>query len=576
MKQITDNLIQLSDNLDNAGKRKCANLVDGLIKNKSVTKVAQYVGVIGYVLKQNRAMGNCIRKKRVASSSSMQEVIMECLSEYQDGQSYGNNDWTAKYAQVVQQTSEHFDSSCTDFLEAIAEENKIGEHVEQMENAQKSLEADGFDKTIVSSVLSDLNALLKEGDVAHRPFKVAAPQSPRSRWSRFWSPSWSRGGKDKDTKYEMDIVSESIGDISRQVQRMRTNISHLRELSMDIPDKEFLKNVNSLSATNWNETIGRMKNMSQILSRIKEQSNSQRSIRAASLLLYKMNKNVQNIYNLVSKVQRNMYNLRQREPVKGRGKNNPSATNEFADLERALTRLYANPLDEKSLYYSHKLHGQLEDALNMRPAQNDREFGQWANEPMDHPQEVPGVSMPVTNGPENPISAPTLSVDSVVDDLKLMDNRDLTTLIALLNRFRAGDILPQSRVLMGTIIEDLQNPSRIAQEYQDTAQESQGYDPKNFGDTGANWDNMSFEEDPIAPLTPETKIPPITGFNIKTLRKMADKIEPLDADLAKLLHEYLKEEDLLPNFLEISPILKEEAASKLKITQIKGGKIVVC
>ena len=115
-KIITDHLVKLSDSLDKAGKSQCSNIVDGLIKDRSITKIAQYVGVIGYVLKQNRAIANCVRKKRVANSGSMQEVVLDCLKEYQDGQEYGNNEWTAKYAQVIEDSPKDFGSSQTDFL----------------------------------------------------------------------------------------------------------------------------------------------------------------------------------------------------------------------------------------------------------------------------------------------------------------------------------------------------------------------------------------------------------------------------------------------------------------------------
>ena len=565
MDKITDRLISLSDSLDKAGNLKCANLVDGLIKNRAAIKVAQYVGVIGYVLKQNRAMGNCIRKKRVASDSSMQEVVMECLSEYQDGQSYGNNDWTAKYAQVIEQTPEYFESSCMDFLETIAEENKIGEYVKQMEDTNKTLEANDFKKTIVARVLEDLEMLLKEGDVDHRPFKVAAPQSDRSFWSRFWSPSWTRRGKDKDTQYEMDNVSESLANISSNVQQMRSNVSRLRYLARTLPNEELVKNINSLSATDWNETIGRMQNLSQMLNSLRQQNPSAEIFQTAEVLS-DLASNVQNIYDQGSRIQRNMYNLRLRDPIKGRG-SNPAATNEYADLERALSRLYANPLDEKSLYYSHKLHGRLEDTLNMRLTQDDSGYGQWLNEPVNPPHEVPGVSTPEM-GETGRTENPAIPRDSVIDNLKRMNERDRGDLVARLRNMTTTAIDPESREVIETLITNLQDsyanmtPTPVSEVVPPPENKLKPYDPRTFGEV--DWDEV---EDPL-----EKSL--IANVNAKTLQKVAEEIEPLDADLAKLLREYLKEEDLLPDFPETSPILKDEAASRLKITQKKGGKVV--
>lgn len=68
---LSEYLANLADRLDRDGKIKSANAVDNLLQNGSLEKVAQYVGAIGYVLKQERAMANCIRQKRVSSSGPM-------------------------------------------------------------------------------------------------------------------------------------------------------------------------------------------------------------------------------------------------------------------------------------------------------------------------------------------------------------------------------------------------------------------------------------------------------------------------------------------------------------------------
>jgi len=48
---IKDHLIELADQLDKTGQTSCADAVDNLIKTAFLEKVAQYVRVIGYVLK---------------------------------------------------------------------------------------------------------------------------------------------------------------------------------------------------------------------------------------------------------------------------------------------------------------------------------------------------------------------------------------------------------------------------------------------------------------------------------------------------------------------------------------------
>ena len=82
MDKIRMYLVEISDRLEREVKTTCVDAIDELVKTSSLKKVAQYVGVIGYVLKQERAMSNCIRKKRAASSSEpMQEIVLGCLKE---------------------------------------------------------------------------------------------------------------------------------------------------------------------------------------------------------------------------------------------------------------------------------------------------------------------------------------------------------------------------------------------------------------------------------------------------------------------------------------------------------------
>jgi len=123
--EYSTKLVSLSDTLDKVGHFECADLIDKLVTDESFIKTAQYVGAIGYVLKQHRAMSNCVRKKRASSDDSMQNVIMSCLKEYQDGQSYDNNEWTSKYAQVASLQQKISDDTPVDFLQVIGEENSI-------------------------------------------------------------------------------------------------------------------------------------------------------------------------------------------------------------------------------------------------------------------------------------------------------------------------------------------------------------------------------------------------------------------------------------------------------------------
>lgn len=149
----------MADRLDASGYPDCANCIDAALENKSLTKVAQYVGAIGYVLKQNRALGNCIRKKRVANSGPMQEVVLDCLKEYQDGQDYHDTEWTSKYAQVIQQKPECFDGSCREYIKAISELNNIESHVNMVRLAQNKLNEFGQQDTYLDQLLEHYDSL---------------------------------------------------------------------------------------------------------------------------------------------------------------------------------------------------------------------------------------------------------------------------------------------------------------------------------------------------------------------------------------------------------------------------------
>lgn len=602
MDKISEQLIQLSDKLDKAGKIKCANAIDGLLEHQSLTKVAQYVGVIGYVLKQNRAMGNCIRKKRVADTGSMQEVVLGCLKEYQDGQQYSNTEWVSKYAQIVQQFPDEFASSHIDFLESMAEENNIVQHVARVKQAQTILANEGEQNVVINQIAFDLESLdriLKEGDADPSPFKVAAPQSPRSRWSRFWSPSWSRGGKDKDTQFEMDAVLDSLMDIQGDVQQIRGGISQMRYYSRSIQDPTIQQSLQSLSDTNWEQTTKGIYALQQALGSF-QQNNIEDKValdQAQELVQIssQIEENVEQVFEEIKNVQKNMYNLRRRDPVKGRG-SLKSATEEYADLARSLDRLYINPLEERALHYSLKLHGRLEDTLNERAGAPDRSFDEWVNAPSSE------LGNSRFNGPEfsstdfsstNPDSmSPSMTMQQPASDIEnsLMQMVDDPNVLSAfvkwlegMNSMRAmgppgstSKKTPEAGLAIGSllsILKEKQDNSNISNVVQ-TTNDSTGMLPVNPPNTPAppqvvNLDpDSSFENDNNDSLNlllekqDNALKTPISGSTLQKLTKIADVLNEWDGDLAELLREYIKEEeDNLPEFPSVSSIIKDQEVS---------------
>ena len=591
MDKISEQLIQLSDKLDKAGKTKCANAIDGLIEHQSLAKVAQYVGVIGYVLKQNRAMGNCIRKKRASSTGSMQEVVLGCLKEYQDGQQYDNNEWTSKYAQVVQQFPDQFTTSHIDFLETLAEENGIIQHIARVKQAQTMLTQNNEQNDCINQIAFDLESLervLKEGDGDHRPFKLAAPQSPRSRWSRFWSPSWSRGGKDKDTQFEMDAVLESLMNIQGDIQQIRGGISQMRYHSGVVQDPNIQQRLQALSDTNWEQTINGIRDIQQSLGTLQQSNPADETALSLVQASSQIEENIEQVFEEIRNVQQNMYNLRLRDPVKGRG-NLKSATEEYADLSRALDRLYANPLDERSLHYSLKLHGRLEDTLNERAGAQDPSYDEWINAPgseLGGQQYTPGA--PNVNPPA---TSPSMTMDTspILDNLtKITDDPDtLSLFVEWLRNMQGVSMPPETKEAIRYLHDSLQEKqeSNIAapaqpqsnvvqtgnvESAEDMAKPSVGDLLAMAADPNVDWDD-SFLSNLEGLINPGKQ-----AFSRQKLVKVADVLDDWNSDLSELLREYItKEEDHLPEFPSTSSIIKEKEGMRRKITQKKAGAVAL-
>jgi hypothetical protein len=98
MKNINDTLVKIASTLDSKGLHKSSEVVKNAEKALSNYKMAQYVGVQGYWLKNRRCWDNCYRQKRTSKpGSSAQEVWMECWDEYREAINNPKSTW-AKYA----------------------------------------------------------------------------------------------------------------------------------------------------------------------------------------------------------------------------------------------------------------------------------------------------------------------------------------------------------------------------------------------------------------------------------------------------------------------------------------------
>lgn len=443
MHDLNKHLVQLADRCDLEGKKACANAIDDLIASDSLTKISQYVGVIGYVLKQNRAMANCVRRKRAASDTQpMQTIVLECLKEYQTGQDYQDTEWSSKYAQTVNSDPSKFSIAHLEIINRLGSMMNIEEHVDQLHKVASVLQTDGVADDVISQTVDEITRLgdfLRE-ETTSLPFRVAAPPSPRSRWSRFWSPSeykwWNpmswgsrrQRGEDQDTMIEMDGVLQSIRNITHVTQQMKTTISRLKNQvagyfagsSVDLPtsDREdvstiqtVVSKINALSTDNWNKNLLSLQQLMYLLSEVhvKNPYNAQH-IELAKNLTAELNGNIDSVYEDIKTIQNSMNNLRQRAPIKGRdvglntkGEPNPfgmpSPAEEFGVLERVLSKVYQNPFDDEAHYYAQKMHARLDDRLRYIRQPNDESMDTWTKEYPPPPQaELP---------PSEPINAPS-------------------------------------------------------------------------------------------------------------------------------------------------------------------------
>lgn len=418
MDRIQEHLIKLSDDFDKKGKKVCADTIDSLISSKSVQKVAQYVGVIGYVLKQNRAIANCIRRKK-ADSRSMQEKVLECLKEYQDGQNYNDTEWTQKYAQVIESKPELFNKSYIPFLKSIADASDITKEINKIKTANNTLKINGHHDSIINDLMKHYDSLSEymSGGNSENFFKLAArPQ--RSNWSRFWNPSqtswynplsWSAKkrsrGDESDTKFEMSEIIKNLENIKFNIQRMKTTISRVKSEasgysagtyqdlgsqteSTDIV-KTIVSKVNELDSGDWHKSILSIQQLKHLLQEQSVKNSLNKEILDRTFkLVNSLYESADTVYQSIDTTQELMRDLRQRSTVigtqfglKGEGEPNPygmsSPAEEYAALDRVLNQLYRNPFDDKTIWYAEKLHARLDDKLRYIERPEDLEMVDW-------------------------------------------------------------------------------------------------------------------------------------------------------------------------------------------------------
>ena len=91
-------LASIANQLDEQGLAALASRVDAVASNALNIKVAQYVGMQGYAIRNSRCWGNCYRKKRLETpTKAAQQVWTECHAEYVESINNDGSKWD-KYA----------------------------------------------------------------------------------------------------------------------------------------------------------------------------------------------------------------------------------------------------------------------------------------------------------------------------------------------------------------------------------------------------------------------------------------------------------------------------------------------
>jgi len=159
MKSNPEYLLSLADQCDNLGFHKIADDLDDLIRTGSFTKVAQYVGFMGYIHRSIRNIQNCQRRKGAESSRPRQEIVLECLKEYQDGISnfyddkwvrYASNEDSTRYMNELIKAAIFKDipiaSVIRKFAEAIASQNDLDADIEKLNAVWGKIKEASLDK----------------------------------------------------------------------------------------------------------------------------------------------------------------------------------------------------------------------------------------------------------------------------------------------------------------------------------------------------------------------------------------------------------------------------------------------
>lgn len=198
MDQIIKELAAIANDLDSKGLSKLADAVDEIADTALDIKVAQYVGIQGYWVRNSRCWGNCLRQKKTSSPEKpSQEIWAACHKEYLE--SLGNPDSTwDKYAG----SSEGFIKSASardEFHKGFKAkiESKVAAGADLRSAIVASMDEQGSEN--FGRLIEASNALVKMADELSEndldtSLRLANAASSLSKVARWWHPADWMGG----------------------------------------------------------------------------------------------------------------------------------------------------------------------------------------------------------------------------------------------------------------------------------------------------------------------------------------------------------------------------------------------
>ena len=183
MENIVKNLTKIASNLDERKQVKFASQIDKFADRLVHIKTAQYVGIQGYWVRNERCWSNCYRQKRAKSPDTPSQVIwQECQNEYVDSinnpvsgwEKYADDTSLKKFAskhqkELIKMEREYFDNAVKEKVaKGMTQAIAVYDTVEQRKAAYINEQID------LGNSMLEFAEKLKKGGFAEEAQKVAA------------------------------------------------------------------------------------------------------------------------------------------------------------------------------------------------------------------------------------------------------------------------------------------------------------------------------------------------------------------------------------------------------------------